>query len=152
MTPEERLNQIEMLLRQLAEAENRQQAQFFAQQEQWRSQQEGQWRKQQEQWRSQQEEWRKQQEEQWRPRQEQLDRISRENDKNIDAIRSLIAVGRTCLDSIRETRQSHENDYKELRDSIRQLREAQAETGEKLNILIDTVDRIIRRRNGHEMT
>jgi len=62
----------------------------------------------------------------------------KEIDKHNEAIRSLIVVGRTCLDSIKEMRESHDADYKKLL-------EAQAATDEKLNILIDTVDRIIRR-------
>jgi len=49
-----------------------------------------------------------------------------------------MVVGRTCLDSIKEMRESHNADYKKLL-------EAQAATDEKLNILIDTVDRVIRR-------
>jgi hypothetical protein len=36
------------------------------------------------------------------------------------------------------------------REAFKELRDAQAATDEKLNILIDTVDRIIRRRNGKE--
>jgi predicted metal-binding protein len=78
---------------------------------------------------------------------ERLDRIERllqttaeHIDKHDAAIRSLIVVGRTCLDSIKDMRESHEADYKKLL-------EAQTATEEKLNILIDTVDRIIRREN-----
>ena len=69
---------------------------------------------------------------------EQQARRDMEIDKHKEAIRSLIVVGRTCLDSIKEMRESHDADYKKLL-------EAQAATDEKLNILIDTVDRIIRR-------
>jgi hypothetical protein len=47
------------------------------------------------------------------------------------------------LTSIQEMRQAHEKDYEELH-------KAQAATDEKLNILIDTVDRIIRNRNGNQ--
>jgi hypothetical protein len=71
---------------------------------------------------------------------EQQARRDMEIDKHNEAIRSLIVVGRTCLDSIKEMRESHDADYKKLL-------EAQAATDEKLNILIDTVDRIIRRDN-----
>ena len=86
-----------------------------------------------------------------------------------EAARTLIIVGRTCLDSIgglhgsigglqdssgelqvsigdlgswiQQMGERHDADYKKLLD-------AQAATDEKLNILIDTVDRIIRHRNG----
>jgi hypothetical protein len=51
-------------------------------------------------------------------------------DKHNAAIRDLILVGRTALSSI-------------------ELQGAQKHTDEKLNILIDTVDRIIRGRNGN---
>ena len=64
-------------------------------------------------------------------------------DKMLDAAGKLIVVGRTCLDSLQEMRQQHDADYKKLLD-------AQAATDEKLNILIDTVDRVIRNRNGKE--
>jgi hypothetical protein len=50
--------------------------------------------------------------------------------RNESAIRDLIVVSRTVL------------------TSIEQLQTAQKHTDEKLNILIDTVDRIIRNRNG----
>ena len=63
---------------------------------------------------------------------ERLDRIETTIEKHNEAIRGLIVVARTSLDSIQE------------------LREAQASTDEKLNILIATVDRIIRQRNGNE--
>ena len=63
---------------------------------------------------------------------ERLNRLETIADKHNAAIRDLIVVGRTCLDSIKE------------------LRDAQATTDEKLNILIETVDRIIRHRNGKE--
>jgi hypothetical protein len=72
--------------------------------------------------------------------QEQLGRVGQEIEKHNDAIRSLIVVARTCLDSIKDMRESHDADYKKLLD-------AQAATDEKLNILVNTVDRIIRREN-----
>jgi len=71
-------------------------------------------------------------------------------EKQNAAIRDLIVVGRTCLDSIHTMRQAHEKDYEEWTAKMNDLREAQAATGEKLNILIDTVDRIIRHRNGNK--
>jgi hypothetical protein len=99
MTPEERFDRIEHLLQTTAEERALQQEQLRQQQEQFRLQQ------------------------------EQLGRFGQEIDKHNEAIRSLIVVGRTCLDSIKE------------------LRDAQAASEEKLNILVDTVDRIIRREN-----
>jgi uncharacterized coiled-coil DUF342 family protein len=75
--------------------------------------------------------------------QEQLGRFGQEIEKQNDGIRSLIVVARTCLDSIKELREDH----KQVTADIDKLREAQSSTDEKLNILVDTVDRIIRRRN-----
>ena len=92
MTPEERLHEIEYLLKATAEQQPRQQEDQARQQK-------------------------------------QLGELGQQIDKHNEAIRSLIVVGRTCLDSIKE------------------LREAQAASEEKLNILVDTVDRIIRREN-----
>ena len=69
-------------------------------------------------------------------------KIEAEIEKHNTAIQGLIVVGRTCLDSIRAMGERHEKDYEELRN-------AQAATDEKLNILIETVDRIIRNRNGN---
>jgi hypothetical protein len=66
-----------------------------------------------------------------------------EIDKQNEGVRSLIVVARTLLDSMQEIRDRHEKDYEELR-------KAQAATDEKLNILIHTVDRIIRHRNGND--
>ena len=71
-------------------------------------------------------------------------------DKMLDAAGKLILVGRTCLDSIGELREVQRKDHEEWTAQIKELREAQAATDEKLNILIDTVDRIIRHRNGKE--
>ena len=64
-------------------------------------------------------------------------------DKIENAISGLIVVSRTVLDSIKELREDH----KRVSTDIDKLREAQSATDEKLNILIDTVDRIIRREN-----
>jgi len=71
-------------------------------------------------------------------------------EKQNAGIRDLTVVGRTCLDSIHEMRQAHEKDYEEWTAKMNDLREAQAATDEKLNILIDTVDRILRHRNGNK--
>ena len=75
-----------------------------------------------------------------------LEKQNQQSDKQNAGIRDLIVVARTSLDSIHGLRESHEHMLAE----IDKLREAQAATDEKLNILIDTVDRIIRRRNGKE--
>ncbi len=60
-------------------------------------------------------------------------------DKQNQGIQGLVVAARTVLTSL-----------KEFRIDMDKLREAQVATDEKLNILIDTVDRIIRRRNGKE--
>jgi hypothetical protein len=60
----------------------------------------------------------------------------------------LIVVARTVLDSMQEMRQRHEQDHERFMAEMEKLREAQAATHEKLNTLIDTVDRII--RNGRK--
>jgi predicted metal-binding protein len=78
---------------------------------------------------------------------ERLSKIVASADKQNEAIRGLIAVGRTCLDSIQELREVQREDHKQLVGEIREMREAQSTTDEKLNILIDTVDRIIGRGN-----
>jgi hypothetical protein len=82
---------------------------------------------------------------------ERLNRIENNIDKQNEAIRSLIVVARTVLDSIRETRENHDADYKRLstkiEEMVAEMRESQAGTDEKLNILVETVDRIIRREN-----
>jgi hypothetical protein len=78
--------------------------------------------------------------------QQQLRIHGQEIEKQNEGIRGLIVVARTCLDSFTEVREG----IQELRASIRELREAQATTDERLNILIETVDRIIRNRNGKE--
>lgn len=72
-----------------------------------------------------------------------IDKHNAEIDKHNAAIQGLIVVGRTCLDSIKEMREAHAKDYEELR-------KAQAATEDKLNILIDTVDRIIRNRRADQ--
>lgn len=79
---------------------------------------------------------------------ERLDRLEQIIEKQNTGIQSLIVVGRTCLDSIKELREVQQKDREEWAARMNELREAQAATDEKLNILIDTVDRIIRRENG----
>jgi len=120
MTPEERLAKIESILQRTAEQQAQRNQEFARQQEQFTRQQE--------QFTHQQEQFARQQEQISRLEQD-TERRGQEIDKHNEAIRGLIAVGRTCLDSIKE------------------LREAQSESEEKLNILVSTVDRIIRRDN-----
>ena len=72
-----------------------------------------------------------------------FEKVGQDIDKHNEAISSLIVVGRTCLDSIKELREDH----KRVTADIDKMREAQSVTEEKLNILIDTVDRVIRREN-----
>ena len=50
----------------------------------------------------------------------------------------LIAVGRVCIDSCTELRKAQEQAYAEWKESHKQV-------DDKINILIDTVDRFIRR-------
>jgi hypothetical protein len=73
--------------------------------------------------------------------------VGRDIDKQNEAIRSLIVVARTCLDSFHEIRELQRKDHEEWAAKMGELRAAQAETGEKLNILVNTVGRIIRREN-----
>ena len=63
-------------------------------------------------------------------------------DKHNAAIRDLITVSRTVLDSQKETT----TQIQTLASEIGKLRDAQQATDEKLHILIETVDRIIRDR------
>src|SRR5207247_11263303 len=61
-------------------------------------------------------------------------------EKQNAGIRDLIVVSRTVLDSQKQTTVQ----IQALTSEMRQLREAQQATDEKLHILIETVDRIIR--------
>ena len=82
---------------------------------------------------------------------ERLERIEIQIDKQNEAIKGLIVVSRTLLTSIQEQREVHQKDHDRVMAEIDKLREAQSATDEKLNILIDTVDRIIRsRENGKQ--
>jgi hypothetical protein len=83
--------------------------------------------------------------------------VGQDMDKQNEAIRSLIVVARTVLDSIKETREKHDAAYQKLL-------EAQTATDEKLNILVEhedvldrtmkslaeTVERILRKDNGQK--
>jgi hypothetical protein len=57
-----------------------------------------------------------------------------------EAIRDLIVISRTLVDSQQET-------TVQINALTSQMREAQQTTDEKLHILVDTVDRIIRRES-----
>ena len=75
-----------------------------------------------------------------------LEKQSQEIDKHNVAIRDLIVVSRTVLTAVQESSvQIHESSVQ-----IKELRDAQAVTDEKLNILIDTVDRIVRHRDAQQ--
>ena len=94
--------------------------------------------------------------------QEQLDKQDAEINKQNAGIRDLIVISRTILTTIQNDTRSFLESQKEVTrqilqntEQIKELRKAQAEaqaaTDEKLNILIDTVDRIIRsRENGKQ--
>jgi hypothetical protein len=77
----------------------------------------------------------------------QIEKQTQEIDKHNAAIRDLIAVSRTLLDSHGEIVQSQKRasaQIEELVIKIRELRDAQQNTDQKLHILIETVDRVIR--------
>jgi len=79
---------------------------------------------------------------------ERLTRVETLIEKQTEGIQGLIIVSRTVLTSIQELRADQEQIRKEVREELRQMRDMQKHTDEKLKILIDTVDRIIRRENG----
>ena len=87
---------------------------------------------------------------------ERFERIERQMEQNgveiakqNEGIRGVIVVARTSLDSIQELRDAQRDDHTKVIAEIKDLREAQAVTDEKLSTLIDTVDRMIR-KNGKE--
>jgi len=68
-------------------------------------------------------------------------------DKHNEAIKDLIRIGRIITDAQQVTNAQINEMHRgitRLTEDIAELREAQKETDERLNILIDTVDRIIR--------
>ena len=65
------------------------------------------------------------------------DKHGHEIEKQNEGIRSLIVVARTCLDSIKEMRDRHDSDHERMLAEIDKLREAQAASDERLNILIE---------------
>ena len=60
-------------------------------------------------------------------------------EKQNAGIRDLIVVSRTLMDTVSK-----------LGETVAELSEAQKHTDEKLNALMDTVDRIVRKGNGRE--
>jgi uncharacterized coiled-coil DUF342 family protein len=74
-----------------------------------------------------------------------MDQMQITIDKQNAGIQALIVVGRTCLDSIQGLRENHER----VMEEIRELRAAQKDTDEKLNILIATMEKFFQ-RNGKE--
>ena len=82
---------------------------------------------------------------------ERFERIENVIEKQNDGIRDLVRVSRIFLDSQQEVKGQIHGVTTQIQENtiqIRELREAQKQTDEKLNILIDTVDRIIRHWNG----
>ena len=91
---------------------------------------------------------------------ERFNRLEQMIERHSDAIKDLIRVGRIITDAQQVTNTQITRLAEDLygvhgaitrvTEDIAQLREAQKETDERLNILIDTVDRIIRvlGRNG----
>ena len=77
---------------------------------------------------------------------DQIERQSAQIDKQNSGIRDLTLVSRTVLTSIQEIHHVQRQDHAEWNSQMKNLREAQAATDEKLNILIDTVERVVRRR------
>ena len=141
MTPEERFTNIERVLERTAEQLSKlqvQQAEHFQQQSKLQSQQAEHFQ-QQSKLQSQQAEHFQQQSKLQSQQTEQIRNLIADGDKQNEAIRSLIVVSRTVLSSIQEMRSAQDK-------MIEEARELSKHTDEKLNILIDTVDRIIRQR------
>jgi flagellar biosynthesis chaperone FliJ len=80
----------------------------------------------------------------------QIKEQTAEIEKQNAGIRDLVVVSRAVLSSIQEIREVQRKDHEEWSTQMKELRDTQAATDQKLNILIDTVDRIVRRRNGKE--
>ena len=80
---------------------------------------------------------------------EQIDKQTVEIEKQNAGIKDLVIVSRTVLDSIQELEKARLKDREEWNAQMKELRDAQVATDEKLHILIDTVDRIVRRRDGN---
>ena len=78
---------------------------------------------------------------------ERLDRLERIVEKQNDGIKDLVRIGRIITDAQIVTN----SQINELQRAIARLAEAQKETDDRLNILIDIADRLIR-RNGKPPT
>ena len=74
---------------------------------------------------------------------ERLDRSERIVEKQNEGIKDLIRVGRIVTDAQIVTN----SQINELQRAIARLTEAQKETDDRLNVLIDIADRIIRRND-----
>jgi len=85
---------------------------------------------------------------------ERISRIENQIGKQNEGIQGLIVVARTVLTSIQELRGIQDKAIEESRELHKtmtaEVRDFHKHTDEKLNILIDTVDRIIRNRNGQK--
>jgi hypothetical protein len=85
---------------------------------------------------------------------ERISRIENQIGKQNEGIQGLIVVARTVLTSIQELRGIQDKAIEESRELHKtmtaEVRDLHKHTDEKLNILIDTVDRIIRNRNGQK--
>jgi chromosome segregation ATPase len=68
-------------------------------------------------------------------------------DKHTAAIQDLIVISRTLLDSHQQTGEQIDKLRHAIAEMGDKMREAQQATDEKLHILIETVDRIIRQMN-----
>lgn len=83
-----------------------------------------------------------------------IEKQTQQVDKQNEGIQGLIIVARTVLTSMQELRTVQDKMIEEARElyknMIEEVRELHKHTDEKLNILIDTVDRIIRHRNGNQ--
>ena len=82
---------------------------------------------------------------------ERLTRIETQIEKQNEGIQGLIVVNRTMLSSMQELRAVQGDMIVAQRNMMEEVRELNKHTDEKLNILIDTVDRIIRNRNNPGM-
>ena len=94
---------------------------------------------------------------------ERFDRIETQIEKNTAGIRDLMRLSSIFLEQQKqvmtafdkgslEFRQRQERDHEAWTVQVNKLNELHAETEQKLNILIDTVDRIIRNRNGDKQS
>ena len=76
-----------------------------------------------------------------------LDKQNAVLEKHAAAIQDLIVIGRTLLDSHQQTGEQIDKLRHAIAEMGDKMRESQQATDEKLHILIETVDRIIRQMN-----